>query len=127
MTYEVEVSRNNVTLSAFFSAVKAACKKKGSECNVIREEFEKPIAEYNISYHVKDGIKYWSENNGRTIEYDATDAPNKSETYRIKPLDFQTYILNFDGSMFNEICEFTFDDDKRGHGYYYQANRDKGA
>ena len=26
--------------------------------------------------------------------------------------------------MYNEICEFTFDDEKTGHGYYYQANRD---
>ena len=25
---------------------------------------------------------------------------------------------------YNEICEFTFDDEKTGHGYYYQANRD---
>ena len=33
-------------------------------------------------------------------------------------------ILSFDGSMYNEICEFTFDDEKTGHGYYYQANRD---
>ena len=40
------------------------------------------------------------------------------------PYDFQTYILNHDGSMYNEICEFTFDDEKTGHGYYYQANRD---
>ena len=27
-------------------------------------------------------------------------------------------------SGYNEICEFTFDDEKTGHGYYYQANRD---
>ena len=30
------------------------------------------------------------------------------------------YILNWDGSMYNEICEFTFDDEKTGHGYYYR-------
>lgn len=55
---------------------------------------------------------------------DGTDAPCRAETCRTFAYDFQTYILNHDGSMYNEICEFTFDDEKTGHGYYYQANRD---
>lgn len=55
---------------------------------------------------------------------DGTDAPCRAETCRTFAYDYQTYILNFDGSMYNEICEFTFDDGKTGHGYYYQANRD---
>lgn len=33
----------------------------------------------------------------------------------------QTYI---DGSTYNEMSKFTFDDEKRGHEYYCQANRD---
>lgn len=53
-----------------------------------------------------------------------TDAPCKSEICKFFAYDTQTYILNWDGSMYNEICEFTFDDKKTGHGYYYQANRD---
>ena len=36
----------------------------------------------------------------------------------------QTYI---DGSTYNEMSKFTFDDEKRGHGYYCQANRDSEA
>jgi hypothetical protein len=44
--------------------------------------------------------------------------------YVIKPFEMHTYIKNFDGSVYNEICEFTFWDDKRGNGYYYQANKD---
>ena len=55
-------------------------------------------------------------------EWDGADAPCKSEIVRSFPYDCQTYILNFDGTCYNEICEFTFDDDKRGHGYYYQTN-----
>jgi hypothetical protein len=34
------------------------------------------------------------------------------------------YVLNFDGSMFNEICEFTFWNNKFGNGYYFQAGKD---
>ena len=55
---------------------------------------------------------------------DGADAPCKAETMRSFAYDFQTYILHFDGSMYNEICEFTFNDDKTGYGYYYQTNRD---
>ncbi len=54
----------------------------------------------------------------------ATDAPCRAEICKTFAYDYQTYILNFDGSMYNEICEFTFNDEKTGHGYYYQANRD---
>lgn len=53
-----------------------------------------------------------------------TNAPCKSEICKSFAYDMQTYIPNWDGSMYNEICEFTFDDEKTGHGYYYQANRD---
>ena len=55
---------------------------------------------------------------------DGAETPCRAETCKTLPYDFQTYILNNDGSMYNEICEFTFDDEKTGHGYYYQANRD---
>jgi len=56
-------------------------------------------------------------------EEDAIDAPCKSEETRNFAYDYQTYILNFDGTLYNEICEFTFDTDNRGHGYYYQVNK----
>lgn len=58
----------------------------------------------------------WTEN--------GADAPCKSEICKSFAYDMQTFILYWDGSMYNEICEFTFDDEKTGHGYYYQANRD---
>ena len=55
---------------------------------------------------------------------DGSDAACKAEIVKTFAYDFQTYILNFDGSCYNEICEFTFDDETHGHGYYYQVNRD---
>lgn len=57
---------------------------------------------------------------------DGADAPYKAETMRPFACDYQTYILNWGGSMYNEICEFTFDEGNLANGYYcqYQANRD---
>lgn len=121
---EVEVSRNNVTVAEFFAAIKSACSKKGMECNIDRKEFENPTQTSNDSYFVRDGIKharYGDKEPQR--QYDGSDAPAKAETSRVKPYDYQTYILNHDGSAFNEICEFTFDNGQRGSGYYYQLNR----
>ncbi|MDR1379646.1 MAG: hypothetical protein LBJ36_11445, partial [Synergistaceae bacterium] len=54
-------------------------------------------------------------------ELDGADAACKEETLRMLPLDYQVYNLNWDGSSFNVICEFTFDSETRGHGYFYQA------
>jgi hypothetical protein len=53
-TYEIEVSRNNVTLSAFFTAIKAACKKKGIDFEFDRQEFENPSRNEDARYFVKD-------------------------------------------------------------------------
>ena len=71
------------------------------------------IEEYEVT-----NLHRWSQ------DWDGSDAPCKAETVKTFAYDFQTYILNFDGSCYNEICEFTFDDDTHGHGYYYQVNRD---
>jgi len=123
MDYQVEVTRNNVTLAQFLAACRFECKKKGICFEIERDEFEKPPYPCNTYYFIKDGKKI-SFNEGCRAEWNADDAPCKSEICKTKPLDTQTYILNHDGSMYNEICEFTFWDDKKGTGYYYRANRD---
>lgn len=46
-----------------------------------------------------------------------------AEVIKDKPYDKQNYIMNFDGSVYNEIVEFDFDDEKTGHGYYYLVNK----
>lgn len=123
MNCQVEIQRNNVTLNAFFTAVKAACIRKGLECNIDRDMFENPAINENSRYYVKDGVKHYTYN-GFTAQLDADTAVAQSEIYMTKPLDFQTYFKHFDGSYYNEICEFSFDDEKHGHGYYFQANAD---
>lgn len=160
--YDIEIQRNNVTLAQFLRYVRQQCEKKGIDCYIEREDFEKPHTEYSTSYSVINGEKKCHSSEYREFtkfrrklasyqtsegftryyytdefeEYKETelchyewtengsDAPCKAEICKSFAYDMQTYILNWDGSMYNEICEFTFDGEKRGHGYYYQANRD---
>jgi len=125
MKSEVEVSRQNVTVAEFFRAIKAACEKKGLAFDLDRETFENPSRPSDDTYSVTNGVKHARYGKGEpTRESDGSDAPAKAETVRIQPYDYQCYIHNLDGSVFNEICEFSFDDEKRGHGYYYQVSRD---
>ena len=118
----VEIQRNNVTLAEFFSYIKNQCAKKGLDFGLERDRdvFENPPHEMNFDYFVKDGKKYFSADNGTRIEVDEP-AYAQAEKLLVKPLNYQTYTKNHDGSGYNEICEFTYDDDKRGHGYYYQS------
>ena len=94
-------------------------------------EWRRKLASYKTSegydrfYYTNDFEDYevtklhrWS-NDG-----DGSDAPCKSEICRTFAYDHQTYVLNWDGSCYNEIIEFTFHDEKTGYGYYYQANVD---
>lgn len=125
MTRQTEVTRTNVTLPVFFAAVKKACIKNGMECNIDIDFFQNPTRPSDDSYYVKNGIRYARYGKGEpTREYDGADSAAEAETSRMYPYDYQTYILNWDGSAFNEMCEFTFNDEKRGNGYYYQLNKD---
>ncbi len=123
MNYSIELSRSNVTPAKFFAEIRFACKQKGIDFSLELDQFAAPIQPSNWRYFVKDGKKVCYDGDWR-YELPAEDAPCQAETCRDLPYDCQTYILNFDGSCYNEICEFTFDDEKRGHGYYYQMNRD---
>jgi len=123
MTYKIEITRRNVTPAKFFAEIRFALKKKGISFDLDMNDFTNPYDPINSQYFVKDGKKI-SYFNGHKSEWLVKDAPCKSEICKNLPYDYQAYILNFDGSYFNEICEFTFDDDKTGHGYYYTANKD---
>jgi len=123
MKNDLEITRNNTTPQAFLTAVKKRCGLSGMACGIDLDVFENPAINCDDTYFVRDGKKYSRYGAGEaTREYNGTDAPALAETFRIKPYDYQCYIKNHDGSGFNEICEFTFDDEKRGHGYYYQEN-----
>ena len=123
MTYAIELTRNNVTPAKFFAEIRFACKKKGISFDLDMDLFANPYMPESRSYIVKDGKKI-SHIDGYRYEDFADNVPCKSEVCKNLPYDYQAFILNFDGSCFNEICEFSFDDEKTGHGYYYQMNRD---
>jgi len=122
-TVTIELQRDNVTVSQFLSYIKSQAAKKGIDIGVDRDIFTNPHKDaLNTSYFVRDGKKIVF-NNGYKSEWDATDAACQAETIRTRPYDYQTYVLNFDGTHFNEICEFSFDDEKRGYGYYYYSSK----
>lgn len=123
MNYSIELSRSNVTPAKFFAEIRFACKKKGIDFGLELDQFVAPSQRYNSQYFVKDGKKI-SYCDGYRHEENAEDVPCQSEICRGLPYDYQAFVLNWDSSCFNEICEFTFDDEKTGHGYYYQMNRD---
>ena len=123
MTTSIELERNNVTPAKFFAEIRFACKKKGIAFDLDMDSFAKPCMRFNSSYVVKDGLKI-SHIDGYRYENSAEAAACQSEVCKALPYDHQTYMLTFEGYCFNEICEFTFDDEKTGHGYYYQMNKE---
>lgn len=123
MNYEIELTRNNITPAKFFAEIRFACKKKGIDFGLELAQFANPVQRYNYHYTVIDGKKICYSGNYR-YEESAENAPCKAEICRDLPYDCQTFVCNFDGACYNEICEFTFDDEKTGHGYYYQMNKE---
>ena len=53
-----------------------------------------------------------------------TEWPNEGlhEIGISRPYCMQTYMRWPNGNVYNEICEFEFDTEKTGHGYYYLIN-----
>jgi hypothetical protein len=137
MNISIEIERNHVTVKEFLTYVKNQCAQKGADwIDIDKALFENPAQNLYRSYHVKDGIKYcttgYKRRNEQTggvetvfsnSEYEA-DTGAEAETSREFPHDWQSCIRNFDGSIYNEICEFTFDDARRGHGYFFMLNKD---
>jgi len=84
--------------------------------------FENPPAAHQINFRFftgNDGKKVMSCDGAPYTEYTG-QSQMKSEVLLVKPLDYQSYGDDGNGNIYNEMCEFTFDDDKRGSGYYYQ-------
>jgi hypothetical protein len=124
-----EIQRHGVTIGEFLRYIDKMLSKKGLERGFSREELVSPAREYSTSYTVVDGEKicHFVEIDGAKSRHwssteDGGDAPCEAETYRQFAYDFQVYSKNWDGSCYNEICEFTFDGNQRGTGYYYQAS-----
>jgi len=106
-TIKIELTRSNVTPAEFLAYVRSQLKKKG-----IRD------------YASDLDLRYWAAGNDLEFDYrDDPDRPCKAEKSISRPYEMQTYMLAWDGSLYNEICEMNFHDEKRGSGYYYLVNR----
>lgn len=110
---EMEITRHNVTPSQFLAYVRAQAKKRGLS------GLTSDLSLRYFSQGEKVNGEYW---NSRYTKGTPETRPAQSEVVKALPYDQQTYVLNFDGSVYNEIVEFTFDDDKKGVGYYYILN-----
>lgn len=124
MNNMIELSRNNVTVGQFLAYVRHQCEQKEMVCGIETEDFINPVQLNNTWYITKDGKKISYSNGYRTELEEDQECPCRAETIKTMPLDWQTYMLCKDGTVYNEICEFTYDTDKKGHGYYFQINKD---
>ena len=106
-TVQLELQRSNVTPSQFLSYVKQQLKRR--KMRDLASDLD---------------LNYFKAGNDLNFDYrNDPSKPCKAERSVSKPYEMQTYILHWDGSCYNEICEFEFDDDKKGHGYYFLMNR----
>ena len=112
-TFEIELSRNNVTPATFLSYVRRMVDNKGGKYIRSDLDLEYFKAGADLNYNVRHGV-----------DDNRVDLSGVHEKSVSKPYEMQTYIRYADGSVYNEICEFEFDDDKTGHGYYYLVNVD---
>ena len=108
--YEIECMRNNVTPGQFLAYVRAMAAKKGGNMEYSAAGFAAESWSSNYSDELPDG---------RT----GCEAERLTE----KPYEKQTYIKWHDGTIYNQILEFTFDDERRGHGYYYEVQTETAA
>lgn len=107
--FELELTRNDVTPAQFLAYVRRMCKAHGIDC------FEMSARDFAAG-------QSWGNDeymNTRYVGGTPSTRPCESEICKATPYDHQTYIHNFDGSVYNEIIEFTFDDEKTGHGYFF--------
>lgn len=105
-TISIEITRHNTTPAQFLCEVRYQLNKKG-----IRDL----ASDLDLDYFRRgDDLNFYYHND-----------PEKScrcERSVSKPYEMQTFCHFWDGSKYNEICEFMFDDEKSGTGYYYLEN-----
>lgn len=106
--YEIECMRHNVTPGQFLAYVRSQCKKHGGNM------------EYSSAEFARDGG--WNSSYNDELPDGRTGA--KAERVIDKPYEKNTYIANHDGTVYNQIIEFDFWDEKTGTGYYYEVQTD---
>lgn len=109
--YELELTRHGVTPAQFLAYVRQMCKKHNIP-------FEMSARDFANGQTWGNGYYMDSRYTGGTPK----TRPCFAETCKAKPYDHQTYLKGFDGSVYNEIIEFQFDDEKTGFGYFYTVS-----
>lgn len=104
--YKIECDRANITPKAFWAYCKKQCEKHGASID--------DWADFGS----------WTDENACTpytkSNHDDWDEP-QTEIYKVMPYDVQMFL---EGS-YNFIMEFDFDDEKRGHGYFFLVEFDR--
>lgn len=122
---KLEMTRDNISLSKFLGQVRFHCKKKGIDIDIERGIFESYSTEYNHHW-VKDGKRFSHNPNGPAYEYEITDERDGfvlNDIYSTRPCALWIHSSYADGSVYTEICEFEFDDEKTGHGYFWYYSK----
>jgi len=105
---ELEAMRHGVTPAEFCAYVRRMIKthKITAICaeDITVDYLASDYSAYDFNYH------------------DIPGKPCKAERSIEKPYEKQTYIRGWEGNVFNQIIEFTFDDEKTGTGYFYMLN-----
>lgn len=107
-TFEIEIQRSNVTPAQFLSYVRSRVDAKGGRYY---------RGDLDLAYFRAGNDLNFDTDHDPSVYYGVTHEKSVS-----KPYEMQTYIRHDDGTLYNEICEFDFDDEKTGHGYYYLVN-----
>lgn len=107
-TFEIEITRNNVTPAEFLRYVRNRVDAKGGA--MIRSDLD--AAYFAVGNDLNFDISHIPDDENGLIR----------ERSVSRPYEMQTFCKWIDGTQYNEICEFSFDDEKRGHGYYYLIN-----
>lgn len=108
-TFEIELQRRGVTPAKFLADVRFYVDKKGGR--YVRSDLD---------------LEYFKAGNDLNFDYKHEDENDPCHGLHEKsisrPYEMQTYLRYESGAVYNEICEFQFDDDKTGFGYYYLVN-----
>lgn len=115
IVFEIEIERNNVTPAQFLAYCRRRVDEKGGG-------------------HIRADLDIYTFKRGNGVDYDIDHTEYNDECYTIsgcerekcvcKPYEMHAFVKWTNGAMYNEICEFEFDDEKTGHGYYYLVNVD---
>ncbi len=111
MKFVIEISRNNVTPAQFLAYFRRRVDSKGGSRSDLDLDYFKRGDDLNCTVnHKAENDKCYTKEG---CEYEIS----ASAPYRM-----QTYIRYANGTVYNEICEFDFNDEKTGRGYYYLVN-----